>query len=413
MFEVGSKSTGSRSGGSWAPRGPSGSLPALLLLLVIVVLATMPRDHARAEDRLIVRGNYHRETSTRVLQPSISFRKELPDERFALEAEYLLDAISSASIAAGALLLGGDRVFTELRHETTMRATTKIREWGGSAFYRYSTETDYTSNIFGFGFSRELRQRTITLSLNYSGNLSRVYRITNNVGLRSPWMSHGDTNQLQVHYLNFGYSHVLLPTMLAGFNLEGIHAEGPQDNPYRRARNGDPEIHPWLRRRLAPSAWMRFMVPKAKMVLEPQYRFYADDWGLIAHELDARVHFRPHRNLHLRVRYRYYTQNQAVFWRDDGVWALDYPYRSDDPKMDDFRSHTPGLQLVWYLDGIAKFEGLRWLAGAWIEANYNHSFVRCDDLSATCIDTDFGYGNVRSTRYGDQRIGNLAFSLAF
>jgi hypothetical protein len=385
----------------------------LALLLVLLALAMVPRDHVRAEDRLTVRGNYHRETSTRVLQPSVIFRKELPDERFALETEYLLDVISSASIAAGALLLGGDRVFTEMRHEMTMRATTKIQEWGGSAFYRYSTETDYTSNIFGFGFARELRQRTITLSLNYSANLSRVYRITNNIGLRSPWNSSRDTNQLQVHYLNFGYSHVLLPTMLAGFNFEGIYAEGPQDNPYRRARNGDAEIHPWLRRRFAPSAWMRFMVPKAKMVLEPQYRFYADDWGLLAHEAEARVHFRPHRNLRLRLRYRYYTQNQAVFWRDDGVWALDYPYRSDDPKMDDFRSHTPGLQLVWHLDGIAKFEGLRWLAGAWIEANYNHSFVRCDDPSATCVDTDFRYGTVRTTRYGDQRIGNLAFSLAF
>jgi hypothetical protein len=29
------------------------------------------------------------------------------------------------------------------------------------------------------------------------------------------------------------------------------------------------------------------------------------------------------------------------------------------------------------------------------------------------MDQDFGYGTVRSTRYGDNRYGNLAFSLAF
>ena len=158
---------------------------------------------------------------------------------------------------------------------------------------------------------------------------------------------------------------------------------------------------------------MRIAVPEAKMVLEPRYRYYVDDWAIRAHSIEGRVHFRPQRDLQLRLLYRYYTQTQAFFWRDDGVWADEYPYRSDDPKMDDFRSHTVGARLIWALDGISKFQGLGWLAGAWIEATYNHVFVRCRELSSTCLDQDFGYGTVRSTRYGDHRIGNLAFSLAF
>lgn len=393
-------------------RGPR-RLAGVLLVLVALACVFLPGRTSSAEDRVTVRGNYYRETSTRVLQPMIHFRKELPDERFVLETEYLLDVISSASIASGALALGGDMVFTEARHETTVRGTTKLGDWGGSSFYRYSTETDYTSHIFGFGASREFLQRTVNLSLSYSASLNRVYRITNNIGARSPWTSSRDTNQLQTHYLNLGYSHVLLPTLVAGLNLEGIYAEGPQDNPYRRARNGDMEIHPWFRRRLAASGWLRWKLPPAKMVIEPRYRFYADDWGLRANALDTRVHFRPHRNLRLRLRYRFYQQSEAYFWRDDGVWAVDYPWRSDDPKMDDFRSHTAGLQLVWELDGISKFQGLGWLAGAWIEATYNQVFVRCDDPSSTCLSQDFGYGTVQSTRYGDHRIGNLAFSIAF
>src|SRR5690606_25282794 len=129
--------------------------------------------------------------------------------RFALEAEYLLDVISSASVAAGALALGGDRVFTEMRHESTMSATTKVQDWGASAFYRYSTETDYTANNFGFGLSREFLQRTAALSINYSATRDRVFRITNNTGSREPWTSSRDTNLLQVHYLSIGYSHIL------------------------------------------------------------------------------------------------------------------------------------------------------------------------------------------------------------
>jgi hypothetical protein len=397
-------------------RVAAGTARAPRLLLALLVLACMlvgSREQLRAEDRVTVRGNYYRERSTRVLAPLVTFRKELPDERFALETEYMLDVISSASIAAGALALGGDRVFTEARHETTLRATSKIDEWGASAFYRYSGETDYTTNRFGVGLSREFLDRTAMLSVSYSGSFDRVFRIQNNTGDRSPWMSSGDTNLLQVHYLGIGYTHILHKQVLGGLDLEGIYSVGPQENPYRRARNGDAEIHPWVRRRLAPSLWLRAHVPQAKMTLEPRYRFYVDDWGLRAHLIDTRVHFRPHRNLRLRLRYRFYIQNQAYFWRDNGVWEADYPWRSDDPKLDDFRSHTVGLEAVWYLDGLAKYQGLRWLEGAWIEANYNHGFVRCDELSATCLEQDFGYGMVRTTRYGDHRFGNLAFSIAF
>jgi hypothetical protein len=385
----------------------------LLVLLVLACTLAGPRAQVRAEDRVTVRGNYYRETSTRVLAPMVTFRKELPDERFALETEYLLDVISSASIAAGALALGGDRVFTEMRHENTLRATSRIGDWGASTFYRYSTETDYTTNRIGVGVSRDFLQRTATLSLSYSASFDRVYRITNNLGARSPWTSSRDSNLLQVHYLGIGYTHVLHERVLGGLDLEGIYSIGPQENPYRRARNGDPEIHPWIRRRVAPSLWLRVAVPEAKMVLEPRYRLYVDDWGLRGHLIDSRVHFRPHRNLHLRLRYRFYTQNQAYFWRDDGVWSPDYPWRTDDPKLDDQRSHTVGLELMWHLDGLAKLQGLGWLAGAWIEANYNHGFVRCSEPSATCLEQDFGYGSVLSTRYGDNRFGNLAFSLAF
>lgn len=389
--------------------------PALFVLVVFVALAASlaaPRA-SRAEDRVTVRGNYYRETSTRVLQPTIHFRKELPDERFALEAEYLLDVISSASIGAGSLVLGGDKVFTEMRHETTLGANSKIGDWTSSAFYRYSTETDYTAHNFGFSVSRSFLRETGTLSLGYSSNIARVYRITNNTGSRSPWMSAGDTNQLQVHYLSLGYSHVLTKTLVGGVSLEGTYSEGPQDNPYRAARNGAPEIHPWVRRRLAPTAWALWSIPAAKLVVEPRYRFYGDDWGVLAHSVDMRLHFRPHPTLHLRLRYRFYTQDEATFWRDNGVWDEDYPYRTDDPKMDDFLSNTVGAQLVWELDGIAKFAGLGWLAGAWIQATYNHSFVRCRDLSTTCGDQEFVYGTVRTTRYGDARIGDLAFSIAF
>ena len=57
-------------------------------------------------------------------------------------------------------------------------------------------------------------------------------------------------------------------------------------------------------RRIAPSVWLRAAIPQAKMTLEPRYRAYVDSWSVNAHAPEMRVHFRAHRNLALRLRYR-------------------------------------------------------------------------------------------------------------
>ena len=46
---------------------------------------------------MTVRGNYYSEASTRVLAPVVYVEKDVPDERFTIGAEYLLDAVTSAS----------------------------------------------------------------------------------------------------------------------------------------------------------------------------------------------------------------------------------------------------------------------------------------------------------------------------
>ena len=342
----------------------------------------------------------------------VSFHKELPDERLQLEVEYLLDSISSASIASGSATLGGDKVFTELRHEASLRQSSKIQAWNFGTFLRYSTETDYEAFNFGASFGREFLQKTVNLGLSYSASLDRAFRIVNALGVRVPWTSSGDSNLVQSHYLALGYGHVLTPHLVLGANLEGIYTAGPQDNPYRRARDGQNERHPLERKRIAPSAWLRVSIPAAKMVIEPRYRYYTDDWKVRAHTIDGRFHFRVADHWRVRLRYRYYTQSESYFWRDDGAYEAT-GLASDDPKMDDFRSHTPGLGLAWEMDGIAHNTGAKWLEGSYIQANFNYAFVRCKDLSASCSDRDLGYDTIRTTRYGDARLGSLTFSLAF
>ena len=388
------------------------SLTACLLLLGSL-LALWPTASA-AEDRVIIRGNYYRERSTRVLQPMVHITKDVPDERLTLGAAYVLDAISSASIATGTTAVtGGDHVFTEIRHEALGTVASKLGDWTLGGFFRYSTETDYVSRSVGSSLARDLLQRTINVSVSYAYNFDRVYRIVNSLGERAPWCGGAFTlsctgdaggNMLQVHYLSAGYSHILHKTLVAMFNLEGAFARGPQDNPYRGEQipNVLHETHPNKRDRLAVSGALRWIIPEGNTVFEPRYRFYADDWGIRAHSIDSRVHVRLARHVRMRLRYRYYTQSGAFFWRDDMMYeesplpcSPDTPQgcSSADPKLSQWLSHTPGAQLTYELDGLSKRKGLAWLANGWVQATYNHVF--------------------QTNRFGNARLGSLAFSLAW
>ncbi len=366
-----------------------------MLAALCVCTLLSPARPLNADDRLIIRGNYYREPSTRILAPEVILTKDLPDERLTLGVGYLLDAVSSASVAAGAAAVtSGDNVFTEMRHGTTVSVNSKLGNNYLGAFFHYSTESDYRSRMIGLSYAREILERSGTLSVTYSASLDRVFWIRQNIRDLWDWNSTGDTNLLQVHYLNLGYSHALHRTLLAGANLEGIVAKGPQDNPYRKVQNALDESHPLKRLRLAPSVFLRWAIPKARLVLEPRYRFYADDWGIKAHTLDARVHVRATRNLLLRLRYRYYSQSGASFWREDGNYGPQEVYRTADPKVSEFHSHTPGGQIAIKLDLLAeRVQGLHFLRGAWLQATYNHIF--------------------QTNRYGNARLGSLSFSLPF
>ncbi len=370
-------------------------LTRLLGGLALGLLAVGGSRPLVAEDRMTIRGNYYREASTRVLAPVVYVEKDVPDERFTIGAEYLLDAVTSASIGAGAAAVtGGDFLFTEFRHETTLRLASKLRNWSLGGYFRYSTESDWISRGYGLSVARDVFNRAGTVSLSYSGNHDSVNRIF--AGRVLPWKSTGTTNIQQVNFLGVGYTHALARRLLGGVLLEGIITTGPQDNPYRQVRDGLPETHPLLRRRGAISGFLRWAVPRSPLVLEPRYRLYGDDWGIVAHGLDLRAHVRFLKRVILRGRYRFYTQSGAYFWAEDGYYAPTVTYRTADPKMSRFHSHTPGAELTIELDGLAtRVRGLHWLRGAWIQATYNHVIVS------------------ENYRFGNARLGSLAFSVPF
>src|SRR5262249_39497596 len=119
---------------------------------------------------ITLRGNYFRDRNTRVVSPTIDIRKELPTGT-QLSAHYLLDAITSASVAAGVIR---DQPFTELRNETGFTVGQVFGPALIQASYSYSSESDYWAHYVELGGLLTLFNKNTTFSWSLGYGNDRV-----------------------------------------------------------------------------------------------------------------------------------------------------------------------------------------------------------------------------------------------
>src|SRR5262245_26894937 len=105
---------------------------------------------AWADDYVSVRGAYYREASTRVIQPMVEVVRESPSG-LDVGAHFLIDAITSASAAAGTTI---DNVFTEIRDEVGLRVRKRWARSDATLSYKYSSESDYWAHGIGASFGQ-------------------------------------------------------------------------------------------------------------------------------------------------------------------------------------------------------------------------------------------------------------------
>ena len=286
---------------------------ACSLLLVVAAAAT-----ARADGEVILRGNYWRDTNTRVLAPEAVVRKTTPTGT-TIEANYLLDAITSASAASG---VAADQAFTELRSEAGFKLRQEIGPVSLQGRYRYSSESDYWAHSAGGGVLFDLLQKNLSIGLNYNYTHGQAARRVNAVGYVP---AGSDRSTLETHYFSLSAAQVLARWALLSGGVEVRYEDGFQANPYRFVVvSGSPirEVDPYTRLRVTASATVR-MTPIYKrgvvdhLTLFVGYRLHDDTWGVLAHTPELRAHLGlgP---IELRLTGRYYTQSAATFYRSQG-----------------------------------------------------------------------------------------------
>ena len=384
----------------------------LVRLAFVVVLLSSALAVADM-DAITLRGNYWRDRNTRVVQPAIDIAKQLPTGT-QLSAHYLLDAITSASVAAGVLR---DQPFTELRNEAGFSLGQVIGPAVVTGSYSYSSESDYWSHFASLGVLLSLFQNNTQLSASVGYSNDRV-------ALRMGPTLYNPIGGLQTVRAIATWTQTLTPHLLLAASYEigvlgfGNNDNGFQANVYRTVNLGGAparENVPLQRIRQAAAlavAW-HVSVPSRIMpylVFRPAYRFYWDDWGLLSHTPELRL-FVPTGAFEWRLTGRYYTQNHATFWATaDGVTpayvggnsgglpcsscflaaSRTGKFYTSDPKLGDMTSTFLEIALLAHMRVIHKWKwlpGHDWLGAGIIQLSYGH-YINSGDAHVVFGDSE-------------------------
>jgi Protein of unknown function (DUF3570) len=332
------------------------------------------------------RGNYFYERSTRVIVPTFKLETEAPSG-VRLGAEYLVDVIASASIAQTGG--GADAVFTELRHGAGLHVG-KAFALGASELDltvhgRYSAEDDYRSRVYGLASAFTWNEKTTTATLG-------VTRVDDTIESNSDATFEGELSGVT---LSAGLSQVVSPRVVLGVNYQLGYLQGFLSNAYRRALIGPlphAENHPSSRLRHNLEGTLSWFVPDSDTTLALAYRTYIDSWDIMALTPEARVYQQLGEDWVLRLRYRYYTQTRAYFYRSPSYPVGYTGPLTADPKMAELDSHQLGLKAELRLAFLGD-SFLAFAEDAWLDLSLDRQFC--------------------SSSFGDNVIASLGARLPF
>ncbi len=318
--------------------------------LTLVVLL-MP-GVAAADGELTLRGVWYKEKATRVIQPMMDARFDAGEDG-EVDAHLLVDAITSASVAAGAI----NAPFSERRYEVGGGYTRQIAEdWRGGISARISHEPDYDSVFAGLHVERALFSDNLVVGLTAGGGFDAISNAGVPVGMATPIHE-----EMKTALGSVSISQVVSPHAVIGLTYDLSMLRGYQANPYRSAITAEglvPERHPDERLRHAVAASLRWFVARTESTVIASWREYRDDWGLRAHTPELRIVQQAGDGIDFSVRYRYHRQSDADFFLPSypSNDLDEFPYVTDDVKLSAFDSHTIGFKLA-VLGGVIGFTG--------------------------------------------------------
>jgi len=299
-----------------------------------------------------LRGNYYWERSTRVVAPALNLELSSPSG-VRLHGDYLVDTITSASQAAGAII---DVRFREIRHDVGGGLGYEL-DLGGAQLdlglsSRYSHEPDYRSLSGTLTSALSLNDRATVLRLSLTllrDDVGKILRGMDRTGPMGRDLSdRGQQGELHSTVLSLSVEQLLSPVVTAqvGYDLGVLH--GLLSSPYRQGSvEGvlSDETHPDRRVRHTLFGRLALYSRPTHTAFHLMYRAYMDSWDIAAISPEVRIYQEIGPFTVLRLRHRYYTQTRAFFYRPVDQYTEPAEYFTADPKMSEFHSHLLGVQI--------------------------------------------------------------------
>ncbi len=276
----------------------------LLLLPATAVAGVLP------EDRADIMYHSYDGGGVTIDGPSLLVRKKFA-EKYAVNASYYVDMVSSASIdvVTTASKYSEERTqygvgFEYLRGKVTYAAA-----------FSNSSENDYEADTANFLVSQDMFGDLTTVSLSFTRGWDDVTERGN--------PTFADSIDRRIYGVNV--SQIATRRLILGFSYEAISEEGFLNNPYRRVRYVDPdealgyayedERYPRTRTGNAVAVRARWFLPY-RAALQGDYRYYTDTWEISSSTAEVSYTHPLRDNLTFDVHYRYYTQDAAEFYSD-------------------------------------------------------------------------------------------------
>lgn len=286
---------------------------------------------------------------------------------FGVEARYLIDVISSASVDVITAATGR---FQETRHEAQGGLSYQDDLRKANAAYIYSVENDWSSHTGSAAFQQDFAHHNATFKL--AGSY-----VANAVG-RS-----GDANfhrTLDIGGGSAGLTLVASPRDLVDVSYALSYANGYQASPYRFVRFANPaggplapsmpETDPNARTRHALTLRHNHAVGKDS-ALKSHVRAYADDWG-VASVTAGTEYVVGFRSFEVAPLVRAYAQRAATFY--EPLYSAPAKYMTADRELSTFVDVFGGVRATY------RKESLGALSKLFLEAKLTAFYFRFFDF---------------------------------
>lgn len=296
------------------------------------------------------------------------------------------------------------RLFNEKNTELSVKANVYLDQWKPI----YPTELEEFA-IFGANFLNQGYFQGVTV-YDQNGNVSQN-------GYNPNGFSEYENKNRNSYSLSLSFSQILSKRAQFSIFLDLIHQEGLLSTPYHRVyfadrpnyyigeNASDISVYETTQNtsvfQLADDTEKlpdtRFKIPIGMrfnyyineiLSLRTYYRFYSDNWGVMAHTASLEIPVKVSQAFTLYPTYRYYNQNAADYFAPYETHLSTSTFYTSDYDLSKFDSHQYGVG-IRYNDIFTKFKlfnfGLKT-----IDFRYNH-YDRSDGLNANIFSAGFKF----------------------